>query len=62
MQVSAGDNVTLASLLKAGLADHEAALQDISDAASREYSLEKLLDRMEVRMAVHDMFMTEVAH
>ena len=47
-KVAPGPDLCLSALIRAGVMDKLEALQDISDNASREYSLEKQLDGMQV--------------
>ncbi|KAJ9518810.1 hypothetical protein QJQ45_026079, partial [Haematococcus lacustris] len=43
-----GEELQLSRLVKLGISNHLEALQDISDAASREHALERQLDKMQV--------------
>ena len=52
-KVAPGPDLCLSALIRAGIMDKLEALQDISDNASREYSLEKQLDGMQVGGCMH---------
>jgi len=49
--VAPSDDASLQTLLQHGIQEHEKALQELSDAASREFALEKQLDKMQARFA-----------